>query len=146
MNRPAAVGTTVAVGILLCGRRRWPVVCGVGTCLVLVAQAGLGVPEDELVVPLLLIFAACFALGRYADLVGGIAGLLTVNLAVHASDALQLPDAQDVLWVLTLTAGPWLAGRLVAAHVRRSEELARHAGHLDIARELIDGQTGLGPR
>ena len=26
------------------------------------------------------------------------------------------------------------------------EETARHAGHLDIARELIDGQIGLGPR
>lgn len=32
----------------------------------------------------------------------------------------------------------------VAAHVL--EELARHAGHLDIARELLDGRTGLGPR
>lgn len=26
------------------------------------------------------------------------------------------------------------------------EEVARHAGHLDIARELIDGRTGLGQR
>ncbi len=26
------------------------------------------------------------------------------------------------------------------------EETARHAGHLDLARELIDGTTGLGPR
>jgi hypothetical protein len=26
------------------------------------------------------------------------------------------------------------------------EELARHAGHLDIARELLDGQTRRGPR
>jgi hypothetical protein len=26
------------------------------------------------------------------------------------------------------------------------EEPARHAGHLDIARELLDGQTGLGSR
>ena len=26
------------------------------------------------------------------------------------------------------------------------EETARHVGHLDIARELIDGHTGLGPR
>jgi hypothetical protein len=26
------------------------------------------------------------------------------------------------------------------------EETARHAGHLDVARELIDGTTGLGPR
>jgi Protein of unknown function (DUF664) len=26
------------------------------------------------------------------------------------------------------------------------EETARHAGHLDIARELLDGRTRLGPR
>jgi uncharacterized damage-inducible protein DinB len=26
------------------------------------------------------------------------------------------------------------------------EETARHAGHLDVARELIDGRVGLGPR
>jgi uncharacterized damage-inducible protein DinB len=26
------------------------------------------------------------------------------------------------------------------------EEVARHAGHMDIARELLDGKTGLGPR
>jgi len=28
----------------------------------------------------------------------------------------------------------------------RIEEAARHAGHLDIARALIDGRTDLGPR
>lgn len=32
----------------------------------------------------------------------------------------------------------------VVAHVL--EEIARHAGHLDIARELLDGATGLGER
>ncbi|MFE6932913.1 DUF664 domain-containing protein [Streptomyces sp. NPDC057699] len=26
------------------------------------------------------------------------------------------------------------------------EETARHAGHLDIVRELLDGRAGLGPR
>jgi uncharacterized damage-inducible protein DinB len=26
------------------------------------------------------------------------------------------------------------------------EETARHAGHLDVVRELLDGRTGLGPR
>jgi signal transduction histidine kinase len=88
------------------------------------------VPEDELVVPLALIFTAFFALGRYADLVGGLAGLLVANLAIHASEVLYLPSAQDVLWVLTLTAGPWLAGRLVGTHVRRGEELARQAHQL----------------
>ena len=34
--------------------------------------------------------------------------------------------------------------RDVVLHV--IEETARHAGHLDVARELIDGRTGLGPR
>jgi Protein of unknown function (DUF664) len=34
--------------------------------------------------------------------------------------------------------------RWIVLHI--IEETARHAGHLDIARELIDGQTGLGPR
>jgi hypothetical protein len=34
--------------------------------------------------------------------------------------------------------------RWIVLHV--IEETSRHAGHLDIARELSDGQTGLGPR
>jgi hypothetical protein len=34
--------------------------------------------------------------------------------------------------------------RWVALHM--IEETARHAGHLDAARELLDGRTGLGPR
>ena len=34
--------------------------------------------------------------------------------------------------------------RRIALHV--IEETARHAGHLDAARELLDGRTGLGPR
>ena len=34
--------------------------------------------------------------------------------------------------------------RTVVLHM--IEETARHAGHLDIARELVDGRTGLGPR
>jgi hypothetical protein len=34
--------------------------------------------------------------------------------------------------------------RCVALHM--IEETARHAGHLDAVRELLDGATGLGPR
>jgi hypothetical protein len=42
----------------------------------------------------------------------------------------QMDEPPDVRWVV----------------LHMIEETARHAGHLDIARELIDGQTGLGPR
>jgi hypothetical protein len=34
--------------------------------------------------------------------------------------------------------------RFIALHML--EETARHAGHLDVVRELLDGTTGLGPR
>lgn len=34
--------------------------------------------------------------------------------------------------------------RWIALHM--IEETARHAGHLDVVRELLDGQIGLGPR
>jgi hypothetical protein len=34
--------------------------------------------------------------------------------------------------------------RWIALHM--IEETARHAGHLDVVRELLDGKTGLGPR
>jgi hypothetical protein len=34
--------------------------------------------------------------------------------------------------------------RWIALHM--IEETARHAGHLDAAREMLDGRTGLGPR
>lgn len=41
-------------------------------------------------------------------------------------------------------ASQTIALRRIILHV--IEETARHAGHLDAARELIDGRTGLGPR
>ena len=41
-------------------------------------------------------------------------------------------------------AGEVTTVRGVLLHV--IEEIARHAGHLDLARELLDGRTGLGPR
>jgi uncharacterized damage-inducible protein DinB len=41
-------------------------------------------------------------------------------------------------------AGEVSTVRGVLLHV--IEETARHAGHLDVVRELLDGRTGLGPR
>lgn len=51
-------------------------------------------------------------------------------------DPLTVQPAQLVGEVTTV--------RGVLLHV--IEEIARHAGHLDLARELLDGRTGLGPR
>jgi uncharacterized damage-inducible protein DinB len=43
-----------------------------------------------------------------------------------------------------LNADEFVDARRIVLHM--IEETARHAGHLDIARELTDGKTGLGPR
>ena len=67
----------------------------------------------------------------------------------------QCRQSDDVLAAVALDSAPRgpvdpdmaeLAtnGRTIVLHL--IEETARHAGHLDIARELIDGRTGLGPR
>ena len=47
VNRPVAVLTTLAAGILLCGRRRWPEVCSVGACLLVVVRTRIGVPRTK---------------------------------------------------------------------------------------------------
>ena len=64
----------------------------------------------------------------------------------------QCAQSDAVLAVTPLSAQPrGKHGRYEPPDVRwvvlhMIEETARHAGHLDIARELLDGQTGLGPR
>jgi hypothetical protein len=64
----------------------------------------------------------------------------------------QCASSDAVLAVTPLSARPRGShGRYEPPDVRwivlhMIEETARHAGHLDIARELIDGQTGLGSR
>ena len=52
----------------------------------------------------------------------------TVPVGVHDTDLDD--DITDLRWIV----------------LHMIEETARHAGHLDIARELLDGRTGLGPR
>ena len=59
------------------------------------------------------------------------------TLAEFPSDATPLGDVGPMADLATDVG-------TVAAHLL--EEVARHAGHLDIARELLDGRTGLGER
>jgi hypothetical protein len=67
----------------------------------------------------------------------------------------QCASSDAVLAVTPLSAAPrgkhGVPGQDEPSDVRTIvlhmiEETARHAGHLDIARELLDGQTRLGPR
>ena len=137
VDKLIAVVTNLLVGALLVGRRRVPVVCAIATCLVLVLRDRLGVPDDQSVVGLAMIFTACYALGRYAGLVPGLLGLAAFDSVVHLSGLPALPSVDDVLWVLTLTAGPWLFGRLVFMHARSNDALAEQARQLVIEQRQL---------
>ena len=137
VDKLIAVVTNLLVGALLVGRRRLPVVCAIATCLVLVLRDRLGVPDDQSVVGLAMIFTACYALGRYAGLVPGLLGLATFDALVHLSGLPALPSADDVLWVLTLTAAPWLFGRLVFMHASSNDALAEQARQLVIEQRQL---------
>jgi hypothetical protein len=50
---------------------------------------------------------------------------------LDGADSLDLPSRGD----LRPTTLRWIMGHLL-------EETARHVGHMDITRELIDGRTG----
>ena len=64
-----------------------------------------------------------------------------LSSAVLASRPLSTPPAgrHDREIADEITDLRWIALHMI-------EETARHAGHLDAARELLDGQVGLGPR
>jgi len=138
--RTAAAATTVAACTLLLWRRHLPLVFATGACLVLMLRPWLGVPDDQLVAPLAIVFASCFALGRHAATRSGLTGIAVINLGVHWSEGIELPPLDGLLWAGALTLGPWIFGRLVLAHAQSNELLA------DQARGLVREQRQLAER
>lgn len=82
-------------------------------------------------------------------------------VTAHAADLVfrfyrdQAKRSDEILGGADLDAAPRgpvqpaMADRILSVRdvvLHMVEESARHAGHLDIARELLDGKTGLGPR
>jgi hypothetical protein len=63
-----------------------------------------------------------------ADAILAVTPLSAAPRGLHGDPGMAEPP--DVRWVV----------------LHMIEETARHAGHLDVARELADGRTGLGPR
>ena len=89
--RVLAAGTIVLACALLVGRRRLPVALATAACLVIVLQGWLGVDDEDLVIPLGIIFAGCYALGRHAGTVPGVIGLVVLDAAVHVESGWACP-------------------------------------------------------
>jgi signal transduction histidine kinase len=139
--RAAAIGTALLACALLVWRRRYPLVCATAAGLVLlVVSMRLGVPDDALTVPLLILFAVCFSLGRYVPSWWGAVAVAGLNLSLHWSDGVVVPPLDDVLWAGTLFFAPYGIGRLVHAHDRQGDQLA------DQARQLVVEQRQVAER
>lgn len=132
--------TMVIACALLIGRRHHALVLATASGLVLVLSAHLGVPDDPLTMPLLILFACCFALGRYVDSLWGAAGVVALDLTLHWSYGFTVPPLGDWLWAGVLTFGPYVFGRLVLRHARLNELLAIQA------RQLVEEQRRVADR
>jgi signal transduction histidine kinase len=137
---PALASVLVPCAVLV-GRRRFPLVCGTAATLAVVQTEHIGMPEDALTSPLLIIFAGCFALGRHEGTWWkGAAAVGLVDLSVHWGSGLTVPPLPDVLWVGGLTFLPWFFGRLVREHAQQNALLA------DQARQLVEEQRHVAER
>jgi signal transduction histidine kinase len=150
-GRGVAAAVLVASCALLVGRRRWPLVCCTAAALL---QAGLpfaGPAYDEAATGLLVVAVAIFALGRWiADLRGAIGLVATwlVLLAGYSLVDLRDKGLDDVVFVLAVTAPPYVFGRIARrladynTLLQREQDLERRAAVRDerdrIARELHD--------
>ena len=127
---------TVLSCALLVGRRRMPLVFATGSVMVTFPQEWFGVDEGLLAVQLVMLFVACFSLGRHIRGRSGLWGIALINATLYAF-AGGLPDPTDLVWGLSLTLGPWLVGRIVQDHARLNLKLAEQAQQLVAEQTMV---------
>lgn len=141
LPRTAGIASILVPCLLLVGRRRHPLVAGTASAATLVLSTHIGVPDDALTSPLLILFAACFALGRYEPTWWkGATAVAALDMVVHWMFGVTLPPLADWLWVGALTFVPWFFGRLVRIHAEQSVLLA------DQSRQLVEEQRHVAAR
>lgn len=132
-------------------RRRWPLVIGTAVAVAETSVPWIGPAYDEAATGILVILAGIYALGRWLPDLRGLAGLglvLLVTLATYLGADARDHGLSDVVFVLALSAPPYVYGRVVRRladyndALRREQELIRTAAvraeRDRIARDLHD--------
>ena len=141
LPRSAAIASILVPCALLVGRRHQPLLFATAAVAALFLSTHLGIPDDALTSPLLILFAGCFALGRHVSMWWpGATAVGALDMLVHWSYGITLPPLADWLWVGALTFLPWFFGRLVRAHAEQSILLA------DQSRQLVEEQRHVAER
>jgi signal transduction histidine kinase len=125
----------VLYGAALTVRRRWPLVPALVACVLFLSAPPLGLVAAFSGAPgapfLWLLFFVCYSLGTGTSMGAGLA--MTVLLAVAANVASQGFNPISVM----LTAGPWLAGRVVLSRRTVNDQLRARNQELEAERELF---------
>jgi signal transduction histidine kinase len=122
------IPSTVAC-LLLIWRRRLPLLVAPAVVLAIATQELVGIPRNGPSTPIVIIGLACYSLGRQVEDLRGLLGVAVVDAIIWVP-AGRLPALSDIAFVLVLTVGPWLFGRIVLTHARSSEASAAEARRL----------------
>jgi len=122
------IPSTVAC-LLLIWRRRLPLLVAPAVVLAIATQELVGIPRDGPSTPIAIIGLACYSLGRHVEDLRGLLGVAVVDAIIWVPAGRRLA-LSDIPFVLVLTVGPWLFGRIVLTHARSSEASAAEARRL----------------
>jgi signal transduction histidine kinase len=144
----AAAVTEIPAAAVLLWRRRFPLVTTALVGIGLAAEAGLGVPGDQPVAPLLTLVIALYSLAAHEPLRRSATGLA---LAIAAGGVLSVAHHGDLrvklgnfAFGLVICSATWSVGRVVRSRTQRGDRLeveslrAVAEERARIARELHD--------
>jgi signal transduction histidine kinase len=109
------VALELLAGLLLVGRRFWPLVLCPLAATVTLFMPWVGPALDDVATPILILALACYSLGRrIADLRGllGIGWILAMFAVDYVGPDLREHDLTDVVFLLSLVTPPYVFGRI----------------------------------
>jgi signal transduction histidine kinase len=144
----AAAVTEIPAALALAGRRRFPLATAVAATAGFVAEAALGVPSDQPVVPLVTLVAALYFLATHAGTRRAAIGLAVMIAGGGVVGALHRGSLSVKLgnfaFGLVFIVATWSIGRVVLSRTERGDKLEAEQliavadERARIARELHD--------
>ncbi len=119
-------------------RRRWPVAAAAVTCAAFLTVRPLGVDHtlgSSLAIFTWTPFLLAYALGTIAGFAAGLTGVVLLTAGLQVDNQAFNP------FLVMITFGPWLAGRIILSRRRLTDQLEARNSELHAERELFARQA-----
>ncbi len=119
-------------------RRRWPVAAAAVTCAAFLTVRPLGLDHtlgSSLAIFTWTPFLLAYALGTIAGFAAGLAGVVLLTTGLQVGNQAFNP------FLVMITFGPWLAGRIILSRRRLTDQLEARNSQLRAERELFARQA-----